>query len=104
MYHSQEKTKLDAKSRKCIFLGHADNVKGYRLWDPTTRKIIFNRDIIVVEDELQKEQKDDKPTKETAMVEIKGKSVEDDEENEPNEVNDVEPRRITRPNRKPSWQ
>ncbi|KAE8660285.1 hypothetical protein F3Y22_tig00116954pilonHSYRG00091 [Hibiscus syriacus] len=35
MYNSQEISKLDPKSRKCKFLGYADGVKGYRLWDPT---------------------------------------------------------------------
>ncbi|KAH9672574.1 hypothetical protein KPL70_017783 [Citrus sinensis] len=28
MYNAQERTKLDAKSRRCIFLGYADGVKG----------------------------------------------------------------------------
>ncbi|GKG15994.1 gag-pol polyprotein, partial [Tanacetum coccineum] len=37
MYNTQETTKLDLKSRKCLFLGYADGVKGYRLWDPTTQ-------------------------------------------------------------------
>ena len=32
VYKSQERTKLDPKSRRCIFLGYADGVKGYRLW------------------------------------------------------------------------
>ena len=110
MYNSQERTKLDPKSRKCIFLGYADNVKGYRLWDPAARKIIVSRDVIFVEDELQKEQKNDSTTKETATVEIEEKSGEDNseaepehEEQEPNEVNDAEPRRTTRQIRKPSW-
>ena len=31
MYNAQERTKLDAKSRKCILLGYAYGVKGYRL-------------------------------------------------------------------------
>ncbi|KAE8733847.1 hypothetical protein F3Y22_tig00000916pilonHSYRG00052 [Hibiscus syriacus] len=39
MYNSQEISKLDPKSRKCKFLGYTDRVKGYRLWDPTARKI-----------------------------------------------------------------
>ncbi|KAE8670544.1 hypothetical protein F3Y22_tig00112127pilonHSYRG00101 [Hibiscus syriacus] len=39
MYNSQEISKLDPKSRKCKFLGYADGFKGYRLWDPTARKI-----------------------------------------------------------------
>ncbi|KAE8689292.1 putative Retrotransposon protein, Ty3-gypsy subclass [Hibiscus syriacus] len=44
MYNSQEISKLDPKSRKCKFLGYANGVKGYRLWDPTARKVIISRD------------------------------------------------------------
>ncbi|KAE8671264.1 Detected protein of unknown function [Hibiscus syriacus] len=35
------------KIKKCKFLGYADGVKGYRLWDPTARKVIISRDIHV---------------------------------------------------------
>ena len=34
MYNTQKVTKLDPKSKKCVFLGYVDEVKGYRLWDP----------------------------------------------------------------------
>ena len=52
MYNSQERSKLDPKSRKCIFLGYADNVKGYRLWDPTAHKVVVSRDVTFAENEL----------------------------------------------------
>ncbi|KAH9725713.1 hypothetical protein KPL70_007982 [Citrus sinensis] len=64
MYNAQERTKLDAKSRRCIFLGYDDGVKGYRLWDPTAHKIIISRDVIFVEDQLQRKDEDDDTTKE----------------------------------------
>ncbi|KAG6755903.1 hypothetical protein POTOM_039311 [Populus tomentosa] len=38
MYNTQEVNKLDSKSRKCVFLGYANEVKGYRLWDLTAHK------------------------------------------------------------------
>nr|GEV08083.1 hypothetical protein [Tanacetum cinerariifolium] len=44
MYNTQETTKLDPKSRKCLFLGYADGVKGYRLWDPTAHNVVVSRD------------------------------------------------------------
>ena len=42
----EKRSKLDIKSEKCIFFGHKDGVKGYRLWNPTTRTIIYSRDVI----------------------------------------------------------
>ncbi|KAH9715183.1 hypothetical protein KPL71_020951 [Citrus sinensis] len=59
MYNAQERTKLDPKSRRCIFLGYADRVKGYRLWDPTAHKIVISRDVIFIEDQLQRKDEED---------------------------------------------
>ncbi|GJZ15626.1 retrovirus-related pol polyprotein from transposon TNT 1-94 [Tanacetum coccineum] len=42
MYNTQETTKLNLKSKKCLFLGYADGVKGYRLWDPIAYKHEIN--------------------------------------------------------------
>ncbi|GJY88405.1 gag-pol polyprotein [Tanacetum coccineum] len=53
LYNSQETTKLDPKSRKCLFLGYADGVKGCRLWDPTAQKIVVNRYVVFMEDKIQ---------------------------------------------------
>ena len=53
MYNAQETTKMDPKSRKCLFLGYANGVKGYCLWDPTAHKVIVSKDIIFAEDKLQ---------------------------------------------------
>jgi hypothetical protein len=43
---SGERTKLDPKSRKCTFLGFEKGVKGYRLWDPVSKKKVINKDVI----------------------------------------------------------
>ncbi|MDD0148430.1 hypothetical protein PSY31_22260, partial [Shigella flexneri] len=59
MYNAEETTKLDPKSRKCLFLGYADEVNGYRLWDTTAHKVVIIRDIIFVEDKLQRNERDD---------------------------------------------
>nr|GEU34312.1 Gag-Pol polyprotein [Tanacetum cinerariifolium] len=39
MYNTQETTKLDPKFRKCLFLGYANGVKEYHLWDPAAHKV-----------------------------------------------------------------
>ena len=38
--------KLDPPGLKVIFLGYSENSKGYRFYDPTSQKIIINRDAI----------------------------------------------------------
>ena len=47
-------SKLDPKSKVYVFVGYGDGVKGYRLWDPTSHKIIINRDVVFDEMSLMK--------------------------------------------------
>ena len=35
-----ERSKLDGKSKQCIFMGYSHEDFGYRLWDPASKKII----------------------------------------------------------------
>ena len=85
-------------------MGYADGVKGYRLWDPTARKLVVSRDVVFAENELRSEQTNDSTSKETATVQMERNSREDDsseaepehEEQEPNEVNGKEVRRSSR--------
>ena len=46
---SNQRKKLDAKSRKSIFVGYPEGVKGFKLYDPVTHKFIRSRDVIFLE-------------------------------------------------------
>ena len=37
--------KLDDKAEKCIFLGYSQMTKGYKLYNPVSRKVIISRDV-----------------------------------------------------------
>lgn len=47
----EKRKKLDEKSIECIFVGYANNAKGYRLYDPESEKIIISRDVVFIEDQ-----------------------------------------------------
>ena len=42
----EKRRKLDNKAEKCIFVGYKDGIKGYKLWNPITRKVVYNRDVV----------------------------------------------------------
>ncbi|CAM6094110.1 unnamed protein product [Calypogeia fissa] len=52
---NEKRTELDAKVTKCVFLGYQKGVKGYRLWDPVTQKLVVSRDVSFNELPLLKE-------------------------------------------------
>ena len=51
-----ERHKLDSKARKCIFLGHGEETKAYRLYDPKREKIIYSRHVQFNEEKKEIEQ------------------------------------------------
>ena len=52
---SKNRTKLEAKSKKFIFVGYGIGEFGYRLWDFENLKIIRRRDVIINEKVLYKD-------------------------------------------------
>jgi len=54
--NKENRTKLEAKSKKCTFIGYGVNDFGYRLYDYENHKIIRSRDVIFNEKVLYKNQ------------------------------------------------
>ncbi|VFQ70960.1 unnamed protein product [Cuscuta campestris] len=46
-----ERSKLDVKTRQCIFVGYGHDEFGYRLYDPVEKKLVRSRDVIFMEDQ-----------------------------------------------------
>ncbi|GJS63012.1 retrovirus-related pol polyprotein from transposon TNT 1-94 [Tanacetum coccineum] len=51
-------------------MGYADGVKGYRLWDPTTHKVVFSRDVVFMEDKIQENEEGDSTIRETTSIQM----------------------------------
>lgn len=45
----EKRGKLDDKSTNCVFLGFSDESKGYRLYNPITKKITLSKDVVFEE-------------------------------------------------------
>ena len=52
---SFERSNLDAKSKKCAFVGYGTDEFGYRFWDFENQKIIRSRDVIFNEKAIHKD-------------------------------------------------
>lgn len=60
----EKRKKWDKKSEKCILIGYPENIKGYRLFNPETKKVLTSRDVIIIEPESKSE----------CQIQIQGKS------------------------------
>ena len=50
----KKRSKLDDKGEKCIFLGVSDQSKAYKLYNPTTKKIIISHDVFLMKKDFGK--------------------------------------------------
>ncbi|KAK0589461.1 hypothetical protein LWI29_014619 [Acer saccharum] len=46
-----ERSKLDAKTRQCIFIGYGQDEFGYKFYDPIEKKLVRSRDVVFMEDQ-----------------------------------------------------
>jgi hypothetical protein len=42
----ENKSKVDKKDEKCIFIGYKYGLKGYKLWNLETKKVVYSRDVV----------------------------------------------------------
>ncbi|WVZ87496.1 hypothetical protein U9M48_034125, partial [Paspalum notatum var. saurae] len=47
-----KKTPMENLEAKCIFLGYGSGVKGYKLWNPETKKSMLSRRVVFNESEM----------------------------------------------------
>ncbi|KAJ4978162.1 hypothetical protein NE237_008942 [Protea cynaroides] len=62
--------KLESKSKQCIFLDFEKGVKGFKLWDPISEKIVVNRDVAFDESYMVKTDYRSQTDGSTAQVEL----------------------------------
>ena len=42
----ENRSKLDKKVEKCIFIGYKYGLKGYNLWNPEAKKVVYSRYVV----------------------------------------------------------
>nr|GEV50093.1 retrovirus-related Pol polyprotein from transposon TNT 1-94 [Tanacetum cinerariifolium] len=111
MYNTQETTKLDPKFRKCLFLGYADGVKGYHLWDPTAHKVVVSIDVLFMKEKIQENEEGDSTARETTSIQMEMEFQSNDsfesapqhEVNETNESHALATRTLNRERKRSRW-
>jgi hypothetical protein len=83
----ENRSKMDKKIEKFIFIGSKDGVKGYKLWNPENKKIVYSRDVVFREvKDVSKQEflpRQDEPEKiELELDEAKSESSKEDEAEE----------------------
>ncbi|KAL5795724.1 hypothetical protein ACOSQ2_000544 [Xanthoceras sorbifolium] len=68
---SAERSKLDGKSNKCVFVGYGGDEFGYRFWDYENRKIVRSRDVIFNENLMYKDRSIAESSSSTTEAETK---------------------------------
>ena len=66
----ERRQKLDSLLEKCIFVEYKDGVKGYKLWNPTIRTVVYSRDVILREIGSTSKTKEVKKVKEPKNLEF----------------------------------
>jgi len=72
----KKRSKLDVKNQKCILVGYNDNhVKAYRLYNPFSKIVIINKDVIFHEESQLQNIKERKLTNKGQLTSIRIKNI-----------------------------
>lgn len=85
--------KMDAKGTSCIFIGYCSTQKGYRLWDPSTQKVIVSRDVTFYEhcnSQANLQDKENKPKSTFSIIDSSDESEDEDGAIPPNNSDQVD--------------
>lgn len=66
----EKRDKWDTKAQELIFVGYDENIKGYRLIDPKTKKITVSRDVIFQEDYSNDISEEKKGSREATIYQV----------------------------------
>jgi len=69
--NKENRTKFEAKSNKCAFIGYGISDFGYRFYDYEKHKILRRRDVIFNEKVLHKDQMQEEENKEYTVLDEK---------------------------------
>nr|KYP49198.1 Retrovirus-related Pol polyprotein from transposon TNT 1-94 [Cajanus cajan] len=99
-FPNQRRRKLDDKSQQCVLLGVSDETKGYKPFDPITKKVIDSRDVVFEEDKhwnWNENKTESTPTALDVKDQDEGVALDSEHTDPPDEG------RVTRTQRQPAW-
>jgi hypothetical protein len=78
-------SKLDKKDEKCVFIGYKDGLKGYKIWNLETKKVVYSRDVVFREmkEVLKQEVLPSKEEPEKKLFDLKDDESDSIEEEDP---------------------
>eukprot|EP00252_Welwitschia_mirabilis_P028029 TRINITY_DN992_c0_g1_i5.p1 TRINITY_DN992_c0_g1~~TRINITY_DN992_c0_g1_i5.p1 ORF type:complete len:816 (+),score=171.97 TRINITY_DN992_c0_g1_i5:277-2448(+) len=87
----ENRTKLQERAKRCIFVGYGEDALGYRLWDPETNRIARSRDVKFREHVMfynlqDKNQAESDPVSPHQSCKVKDESDEEQEEEQEEEA------------------
>ncbi|KAL6350220.1 hypothetical protein AAG906_004163 [Vitis piasezkii] len=84
-----ERSKLDAKTRPCVFIGNGQDKLGYKFYDPVQKKLVRIRDAMFMEDHTIQDFEKTNATESVPLTHLPTQ-VEDEAHDDQHDIGDVE--------------